>query len=813
MNARALWRVAWFASVVSAATAQPAAQREPHIGYLYPAGSRAGATVEVLAGGQALKGASGVHVSGSGVTAQVVRHVPPLRPLDKEMMDELRERLAARWGEQYPGMAALGGFGTGRRNQATKAAATTATTSRSQTTTDARAALPAKGKGRAQGLPDHPLIHRLEQLNPREFAFVIRDLRDRDKRQQNMQIAETLILRVTVAPGTSPGVRELRIVTPNGLTNPLRFEVGNEPEVLEREPNDPDWSEIQQVTLPVTINGQITPGDVDRFRFAARKGQKLVVETHARSLMPFLADAVPGWFQATVTLRDARGREVAFADDYRFNPDPVLMTEIPGDGEYRLEISDALYRGRDDFVYRVTAGERPFVTGIFPLGGRTGSDAPVWVGQWAKPYEPATLDTSPGLGDIRETEVHIGADVSNRVSYAVDTLPETFEKEPNDNRGTAQPVDLPRIVNGTIARPGDTDWFRFRGRAGERVVAEIAARRLGSPLDSLLRLTSARGDVIAWNDDFKDKASDLLTHQADSLLSATLPADGEFCISVGDSQRHGGAQFAYRLRVGPPRPDFTAFITPASINLRGARSVAARVFAVRRDGFDGDVEVSVPAGTTTVSLSGGRIPAGRDSIRLTLRAAGETPAGLAPLRLEARAQVGGKWVTRTVLPAEDMMQAFAYQHLVPAQELLASFDIPPRPGAAGPPSARGILRAIRRTPPSIEIASAGQVRLPVGGSADVQLLAPRWIAQQKLKWELSEPPKGVTLGESRPTPGGLALTLHADATTTAGLADNLIVEAFTETPTSGTLAAGPKQQNRRVSLGMLPAIPFQIVNR
>ena len=43
----------------------------------------------------------------------------------------------------------------------------------------------------------------------------------------------------------------------------------------------------------------------------------------ARELVPYLADAVPGWFQATLVLYDKKGKEVAYADDYRFNPDPT----------------------------------------------------------------------------------------------------------------------------------------------------------------------------------------------------------------------------------------------------------------------------------------------------------------------------------------------------------------------------------------------------------------------------------------------------------------------------------------------------------
>jgi hypothetical protein len=72
------------------------------------------------------------------------------------------------------------------------------------------------------------------------------------------------------------------------------------------------------------------PADVDRYQFAARKGQQLVFAIKARELTPYLADAVPGWFQATVTLYDAQGKELAYADDYRFHPDPVLCYQVPG---------------------------------------------------------------------------------------------------------------------------------------------------------------------------------------------------------------------------------------------------------------------------------------------------------------------------------------------------------------------------------------------------------------------------------------------------------------------------------------------------
>ena len=211
-------------------------------------------------------------------------------------------------------------------------------------------------------------------------------------------LAETATLEVTLAPDAELGRRVLRLATPQGLSNPLIFSVGELPEYVEKQSevrvlvaglNQAEVAAAESadmnVTLPVTVNGRIvpraarpqpaipgqqfTPGDVDRYRFQARRGQKLVVAVSARELMPYLADAVPGWFQPAVALLDDKGNELAYADHYRFEPDPVLRFEIPKDGEYVVQIKDTLYRGREDFVYRIRLGELPFITGVFPLRG------------------------------------------------------------------------------------------------------------------------------------------------------------------------------------------------------------------------------------------------------------------------------------------------------------------------------------------------------------------------------------------------------------------------------------------------------------
>jgi hypothetical protein len=69
----------------------------------------------------------------------------------------------------------------------------------------------------------------------------------------------------------------------------------------------------------------------------------------------------------------------------------------------------------------------------------------------------------------------------------VDDAQVIAEKEPNDGFRTAQPLTVPATVSGAIQAAQDVDVFRFEGRAGQSVICEVLANRLGSPLDATRR--------------------------------------------------------------------------------------------------------------------------------------------------------------------------------------------------------------------------------------------------------------------------------------------------------------------------------------
>ncbi len=672
--------------LASAAHAQP----RPHIGYAYPAGGQVGTTFQVKLGGQNLDDVHGATFSGSGLSARVVAFHRRIGPQEMQLLNEQLRIL---------------------RRAVPKGAAPAATMAGDDSMMMMMMAGPAPA--------DRPSPAARPADDPAQLlARVEKRVREWVQTPACASIASIAILEVTVAPEAEPGPRELRLLTPRGVSNPLAFHVGQLPEstrpamltarlqVLGKEAtalrNRPVDECERRVELPGVLNGQIASGEVNRYRFHASRGQRLVFSTLARQLIPYIADAVPGWFQPVLALYDAQGRELAFDDDYHFRPDPVVFFEVPRDGDYVLEIRDAIYRGREDFLYRITAGELPFVTRIFPLGGQAGAAMMPEMGG----FNVADADLSPPPPEPRPgfhalTASRLGF-ASNRVPFVLDRLPDVFEREPNNSAVTAQDVVLPAALNGRIDRPDDWDVFRFAGRANQQIVVEVQARRLDSPLDSVVKLTDTAGRLLALSDDREDLTAGLNTHHADSYLRAKLPADGTYLLHLGDTARQGGPEFGYRVRLGPPQPDFEVRVVPSSLSIPLRQSAALSVFVMRKDGYNGPIRIALqnpPAGFSAQAIT---VAANQTTARLTVR--GGTAPTRAPVRLNVvgTARIGNRDAVRAAVPAEDKMQAFLWRHLVPASDLLAVvYD-----RSAPPPAKRAL--PTRPAAPPVVVAAAGQ---------------------------------------------------------------------------------------------------------
>jgi hypothetical protein len=775
-------------------------QNSPRTAFVYPAGGRLGSVFDVTVGGQFLDGAKQAFFAGDGVKAEIAGFS---KPLSQKELDDLRAQLKEL--EQSHSNAPV----TAKPDpspQPAKPPAGTAANKPEFTATPASAVTPSA----KDALPE-PLKLRVATPWTPEDKKLAADLHKQIDATMRMRAApalsQSVLLRVTVDAHAAPGNHELRLLTNQGLTNPLNFLIDWFPETTRPFQLVPlslasggglplsaqahvEASEAPLViALPAIVNGQMMPGSIDRYRFHAEKGQKIVIIAMTRALIPYMSDAVPGWFQASLTLTDAKGRELVSTDHFRFNQEPVIEEEIAEKGDYILSVRDILNRGREDFVYRIAIGEIPFVTGIFPMGGKSGAHTRFETEGW----NLAATQFKSSLGEPGIHEFSAGDKIwsaVNPVTYSVDTLPETIEKHHSSGAANARHIKLPQIVNGRIDHPGDVQFFRIEVKAGEEMVAEVEARRLGSPLDSSLTLTDSHGKQLAFNDDFEDKGATLLTHQADSRLMYRFPAKGAYYLQLADTEQNGGPDYTYRLRISHPLPDFELRIAPSSINLHPGSTISATILLIRRDGFNGAVTLRIKDGPPGLVLGGGTISSGTDTVRVTLTALAE--AVMAPHRflLEGEASIDGRIVRHTGVPAEDMMQAFLWHRLVPVEEAMLC-----------------VLGNDHRKPPWSTIEN--RLRLPVGGTVPLRLPMPPGQTGNQIQFALSDPPDGVSIADVSQAGGFLMVRFSADRKVKPGLAGNLIVEASALRPPS---ASDPQPKNKRpVSLGILPAIPFEIV--
>jgi len=175
----------------------------------------------------------------------------------------------------------------------------------------------------------------------------------------------TARIRLEIAPDAPLGVRELRLLTPAGVTNHALFEVSREMGSLrESEPNDA-FAAAQKVSIPATIDGRIYPSeDLDQYCFTVQSGDELLFHVTAHSL----GSSLDGF----LTLRDSSGRELASNDD-DVTRDPVLAYRFAKAGEYAIEVRDVDYGGSLESSYRLTISREPYLRTVYPLGARRGA--------------------------------------------------------------------------------------------------------------------------------------------------------------------------------------------------------------------------------------------------------------------------------------------------------------------------------------------------------------------------------------------------------------------------------------------------------
>ncbi len=130
-------------------------------------------------------------------------------------------------------------------------------------------------------------------------------------------------------------------------SNPVLIELSDLPEVLEQEPNA-DLTQANPIAAPRVANGRIqSAGDVDVWKFEAKKGEQLLFDIHASQLGSHL--------DSVLTIHDANDKQLAESDDANGGQtDSRLEFKVPQDGTYAIRVADRFSRGGEAaFGYRL----------------------------------------------------------------------------------------------------------------------------------------------------------------------------------------------------------------------------------------------------------------------------------------------------------------------------------------------------------------------------------------------------------------------------------------------------------------------------
>lgn len=494
--------------------------------------------------------------------------------------------------------------------------------------------------------------------------------------EANLQIAQRMKVRITVDTDAEPGMRDIRLSSSKGISNRLLFEVGQFKGYSEQEPNSVFSKANTIQTLPCTINGQIMMSDIDCYRFHAKRGHTYVMDVKARRFVPYMADAVPGWFQPTLTVRDSSGKEVAYSDDWRYRVDPLILFEAPHDGEYTLEIQDALFRGREDFTYRIDLGEIPYITGISPLGGPAGKITNVTLSGVNLPKQ--TLQIRPKASQEGRQEMYIssGNIRSNTFSFDVNRSLDEAIRAPKRN---AQRIESDMVINGCFREAYEQHLFVMEVPKRTVMLLDVRARRLGSPADVKIDIMQG-GKKLASEDDTEDQTEAMMTHMADPQMVYRFKEPGVYTIRLTETLGAFGPDYQYRLYVTQKPTDFEMMVEPATISIPRGGSTVANLSIVRKYRSNVDVDVKVnglPGGFTHSELG---FEKGEKKRTFTISAPMGAKEGDLKIDISGKATdpKSGQTISRHAKPVEELTQAFAWSHLLPTDEFLVRI-LPPQP--------------------------------------------------------------------------------------------------------------------------------------
>jgi hypothetical protein len=480
--------------------------------------------------------------------------------------------------------------------------------------------------------------------HPEELLFykpgiTVKELKKVDEEHKRV---EAILI---IAPDAELGEHPMRLRCQGGVTYMRTFWVGQFPSVREKTKRNKKnkknydlndrFDAPQVIPLNSTVNGVIKAEDVDYYRVTCKKGQRLSVEIEAMRLGRVM-------FDPYIAILNASRFELSSSDDSPLlRRDAACSLTVPEDGEYTILVRESSYRGSEQSQYRLHVGDFPRPTAIYPPGALPGKETLfTFIGDPNEPELKASL-TLPSEAGRHPAFAVSGARLSPS-ALTVRVSPTAFvnEVEPNDLSKEANPKEPPAVpiaFHGILSKKSDKDWFRFHAKKGQRLRAQVFARSLRSPVDSVIIVRDPEGKQIGQNDDSSQGAPD-------SKLDFKIEKEGDYFINIRDQLYRSGPDFTYRIEITPRTATIAASLPYGKRNdsqlhkmiciPQGAR--VARKVTLTRQNTRCDLALSAPQLPAGVTLHSDPVPGSLTEVLAVFEASPDAPitGGLYPLGIK-----------------------------------------------------------------------------------------------------------------------------------------------------------------------------------
>jgi hypothetical protein len=443
-------------------------------------------------------------------------------------------------------------------------------------------------------------------------------------------------LELRVDPNAGYGPHFFRVVTHRGASDLLLFRVGDLPHHVESEPND-SFDTAEEVRLPATLNGKIdTQTEVDFFRFQAEKGENWVFDLRA--------SRNGNGLDAGLVLLDSERRELEYSEDV-VNWDPLFDHTFQQSGTYYVVVQSSHGQFLDagkyvdpGFGYQLEIRRSPHLIAISPLAFQPGGSARATIvgkGRFSKDSK-VWFDEPSFAGEVVEVSeekaellIQVPAQArpgehrlalltpggrSSTLAFRVDSTPAHIGVD-----WLRPPASVSRI-----ARYPQPERFLFEAKAGQSLVFEVHAWRIGSPADMHLRLLDSTGKELAKNDDASFPGA---SYNKDPQILHKFEVDGEYELEVRSMTAVDDDLSPYQLVVRPFQPRVELMLETDHPYVFAGGSGQLKISAIRHEGAEGAIPILVkglPEGIRPVSAE---IAKGKDEVEITFQAEGHLKPG------------------------------------------------------------------------------------------------------------------------------------------------------------------------------------------